>query len=163
MANDAPEKAPDKPQYLGHRERQRDKFLEQGPDALADYEIIELLLTLARPRIDCKPIAKALIQQFGNLPGVLAAHPGFSLVPVRTLAPALWGAQAGPAAESAVESSGQPPDPATAPAGPTTAPGAGPDPDVLDSLTGPDGRYLRLDPARHGTDGFFAAVLRRDT
>ena len=80
MADDAPQKASegnasDKPHYLGHRERLRDKFLEQGPDALADYEIIELLLTLARPRIDCKPIAKALIKQFGNLPGVMAAHP----------------------------------------------------------------------------------------
>ena len=76
MADDAPEKAPDgKPDHLGHRERLRDKFLAQGPDALADYEIIELLLTLARPRIDCKPIAKALIKQFGNLPGVMAAHP----------------------------------------------------------------------------------------
>ena len=79
MADDAPDKAPgekaDKPDYLGHRERLRDKFLEQGSDALADYEIIELLLTLARPRIDCKPIAKALIKQFGSLPGVMAAHP----------------------------------------------------------------------------------------
>ena len=39
------EDAPDKPHYLGHRERLRDKFLEQGPDALADYEIIELVRT----------------------------------------------------------------------------------------------------------------------
>jgi DNA repair protein RadC len=73
---DSSEKAgSDKPHYLGHRERLREKFIEQGPDALADYEIIELLLTLARPRIDCKPIAKALLQQFGSLPGVMAAHP----------------------------------------------------------------------------------------
>ncbi len=91
----------------------------------------------------------------GVIERVLAAHPGFSLVPVRTLAPALWGASAEPAAGSP----GQPP----APAGPTTAPGPGPDADALDALSGPDGRYLRLDPARHGTDGFFAAVLRRDT
>jgi len=80
VADDAPEeasegKAPDKPHYLGHRERLRDKFLEQGPDALADYEIIELLLTLARPRIDCKPIAKALLKQFGTLPALMAANP----------------------------------------------------------------------------------------
>ncbi len=80
MAADAPDKAvekaaPDRPDYLGHRERLREKFLEQGPDALADYEIIELLLTLARPRIDCKPIAKALLRQFGSLPAVMAAHP----------------------------------------------------------------------------------------
>jgi DNA repair protein RadC len=69
------EDAPDKPHYLGHRERLRDKFLEQGPDSLADYEITELLLTLARPRIDCKPIAKALLAKFGSLPGVMAADP----------------------------------------------------------------------------------------
>jgi DNA repair protein RadC len=76
VAEDSSEKAePDKPHYLGHRERLREKFLEQGPDALADYEIIELLLTLARPRIDCKPIAKALLKQFGNLPTLMAANP----------------------------------------------------------------------------------------
>ena len=76
MAEDAPQKdAPDKPHFLGHRERLREKFLEQGPDALADYEIIELLLTLARPRIDCKPIAKALLKQFGALPALMAANP----------------------------------------------------------------------------------------
>jgi DNA repair protein RadC len=76
VAEDAPDKeAPDKPHYLGHRERLREKFLEQGPDALADYEIIELLLTLARPRIDCKPIAKALLKRFGSLPALMAARP----------------------------------------------------------------------------------------
>lgn len=76
MADDAPDKeASGKPHYLGHRERLREKFLEQGPDALADYEIVELLLTLARPRIDCKPLAKALLKRFGSLPGVMAANP----------------------------------------------------------------------------------------
>jgi DNA repair protein RadC len=76
VVEDAPQKdAPDKPHFLGHRERLREKFLEQGPDALADYEIIELLLTLARPRIDCKPIAKALLKQFGTLPALMAANP----------------------------------------------------------------------------------------
>lgn len=75
MDEDAPDKpAPEKPHYLGHRERLREKFLEQGPDALADYEIIELLLTLARPRIDCKPIAKALLKRFGSLPALMAAN-----------------------------------------------------------------------------------------
>ena len=71
---DAPEKeATAKPHFLGHRERLREKFLAQGPDALADYEIIELLLTLARPRIDCKPISKALLKRFGSLPALMAA------------------------------------------------------------------------------------------
>jgi DNA repair protein RadC len=80
VAEDAPDKsapgkeATDKPHYLGHRERLREKFLEQGPDSLADYEIVELLLTLARPRIDCKPIAKALLKRFGSLPALMAAN-----------------------------------------------------------------------------------------
>ncbi len=69
------EQEPEKPHYLGHRERLREKFLEQGPDALADYEIVELLLTLARPRVDCKPIAKALLKRFGTLPALMAANP----------------------------------------------------------------------------------------
>jgi 16S rRNA (cytosine967-C5)-methyltransferase len=87
----------------------------------------------------------------GVVERVLAAHPGFSLVPVSTLAPALWGAPAEPAAPAtAAEIAGPAPEPR-------------PDLAALDALTGPDGRYLRLDPARHGTDGFFAAVLRRDT
>jgi len=36
---------PDKPHYLGHRQRLREKLLEKGPDSLADYELLELLLS----------------------------------------------------------------------------------------------------------------------
>ncbi len=57
----------------GHRARLRDRLLEQGPDALLDHEIIEFLLTLAIPRRDTKPLAKALLQQFGGLSSVLTA------------------------------------------------------------------------------------------
>lgn len=74
----------------------------------------------------------------GVVERVLAAHPGFSLVPVAERAIALWG-------ESLPERSA---------------------PEVLtETLTDPSGRYLLLHPARHdgtGPDGFFAAVLRRD-
>lgn len=63
------------PHYHGHRDRLRDRFTEAGADALADYEILELLLFSAIPRADTKPIAKALLDRFGNLPGVLAAPP----------------------------------------------------------------------------------------
>ncbi|MBB4612240.1 DNA repair protein RadC [Novosphingobium taihuense] len=46
-----------------------------GDDALADHEVIEYLLMVARPRIDTKPIARSLIQRFGSLAGVLNADP----------------------------------------------------------------------------------------
>jgi DNA repair protein RadC len=62
------------PHYFGHRQRLRDRFLKAGFDGLADYEVVELLLTLAIPRSDVKQPAKALIQQFGNLRGILDAR-----------------------------------------------------------------------------------------
>lgn len=61
------------PHYLGHRRRLRDRFLKAGVDGLADYEIVELLLTLAIPRSDVKQPAKSLIANFGNLRGILDA------------------------------------------------------------------------------------------
>ena len=61
--------------YHGHRQRLRERFLEAGPDALADYELLELLLFRSIPRRDVKPLAKALLTRFGSLAGVLAASP----------------------------------------------------------------------------------------
>jgi DNA repair protein RadC len=61
------------PHYLGHRQRLRDRFAKSGLDGFADYEVIELLLTLAIPRSDVKQPAKALIARFGNLRGILDA------------------------------------------------------------------------------------------
>ncbi|PJB72210.1 MAG: hypothetical protein CO093_03540 [Alphaproteobacteria bacterium CG_4_9_14_3_um_filter_47_13] len=60
-----------KPHYHGHRDRLRERFLQSGADALADYEMLELLLFMAIPRRDIKPLAKELIARFGNLSGVL--------------------------------------------------------------------------------------------
>ena len=57
----------------GHRQRLRDKFIEQGIDAFSDSEIIELLLTFGTPRSDCKEAARAALEQFGSLPAVLDA------------------------------------------------------------------------------------------
>lgn len=57
----------------GHRKRLRDKFLKRGLEALHDYEIIELLLTLGTPRKDCKQQAKEAIKKFKGLRGVLEA------------------------------------------------------------------------------------------
>lgn len=61
--------------YHGHRERLRQRFLEIAPDALADYELLELLLFFSVYRRDTKPLAKSLIERFGGLGGVLAAEP----------------------------------------------------------------------------------------
>lgn len=67
------EKDPPSPDYLGHRDRLRGRFLESGPGALADYEMLELLLFQAIPRRDTKPVAKALIDRFGSYAAVLRA------------------------------------------------------------------------------------------
>jgi DNA repair protein RadC len=55
-----------KPHYLGHRERLRKRFRDAGPDALPDYEMIELVLFRAVPRRDTKPLAKAILARFGT-------------------------------------------------------------------------------------------------
>lgn len=65
----------DKPSYLGHRERIRAKFAASGLAPLADHEVLELLLTYAIARRDTKPLAWALIKQFGSLGEVLDADP----------------------------------------------------------------------------------------
>lgn len=61
---------------LGHRQRLREKFeLVDSPDAMPDYELLELLLTYAIPRRDVKPLAKELIARFHSFPGVMDASP----------------------------------------------------------------------------------------
>lgn len=57
----------------GHRGRMRARLLQRGPDGLADYEILEMLLFLGIPRRDTRPLAKATINRFGSLPAVLDA------------------------------------------------------------------------------------------
>ena len=64
-----------RPSADGHRGRLREKFLSTGLNGFHDYEVIELLLTLATPRKDCKPSAKAALQRFGSLAAVLEASP----------------------------------------------------------------------------------------
>lgn len=72
---DAPKKKParKKPHYHGHRERLRARFVEGGREALADYEVLELLLFRSIPRRDTKQLAKDLIAHFGSLAEVLTA------------------------------------------------------------------------------------------
>ena len=61
--------------YHGHRDRLRERYRESGDTALADYEILELLLFRLIPRRDTKPVAKALLDRFGTLSGVFGATP----------------------------------------------------------------------------------------
>jgi DNA repair protein RadC len=63
------------PHYLGHRERLRERFRKGGADALADYELLELILFRALPRRDVKPLAKSLISRFGSFAEVISARP----------------------------------------------------------------------------------------
>jgi DNA repair protein RadC len=61
------------PHFHGHRERLKSRFREAGPESLADYELLELILFQAVPRRDTKPLAKALLTRFGTFSEVLAA------------------------------------------------------------------------------------------
>jgi DNA repair protein RadC len=61
--------------YHGHRARLRERLLQAGSEAVADYELIELVLFRAIPRRDVKPLAKALIARFGSFAEAIAAEP----------------------------------------------------------------------------------------
>jgi len=61
------------PHYHGHRERLRARFRDAGPDALSDYELLELVLFRAIPQRDVKPLAKELIATFGSFAEVVGA------------------------------------------------------------------------------------------
>lgn len=66
-------KASDLHRGNGHRKRLRRKFLENGLSGFHDYEVIEILLSIATPRKDCKQSAKTAIKKFKTLQGVLEA------------------------------------------------------------------------------------------
>lgn len=57
----------------GHRARLRQRLLGQGPEALLDHELVEYLLALVTPRRDTKPMARALLAEFGGLGPLFAA------------------------------------------------------------------------------------------
>ena len=61
------------PHYHGHRERLRERFFAAGPDALSDYELLEMALFAAVPRRDTKPLAKTLLKKFGSFAEVVHA------------------------------------------------------------------------------------------
>lgn len=57
----------------GHRKRQKDQLVRSTLGSLDDYIILELLLFNSIPRVDVKPIAKALLKEFGSLDKVINA------------------------------------------------------------------------------------------
>jgi DNA repair protein RadC len=65
--------ADEAPHYLGHRRRLRARFLDAGAAALADYELLELVLFRAIPRRDLKPLTKMLLARFGSFAEVISA------------------------------------------------------------------------------------------
>ena len=67
-----PDPVPD-PGPEGHRARLRQRLLQAGPTALADHEMLEMLLFLALPRRDTKPVARALLARFGSFAATIAA------------------------------------------------------------------------------------------
>lgn len=65
--------ASDSARHKGHRERLRQRFQTAGAAALADYELLELVLFRLIPRRDTKPVAKALLEKFGSISAIMGA------------------------------------------------------------------------------------------
>ena len=71
-----PEAPAERPAYApAHRERLRHRFMSAGHTALADYELLELVLFRAIARADVKPLAKRLMTTFGDFNHVISAPP----------------------------------------------------------------------------------------
>jgi DNA repair protein RadC len=64
-----------RPHFHGHRQRLRARLREAGAQALADYELLELVLFRAFSQKDVKPLAKELIAKFGSFAEVISAPP----------------------------------------------------------------------------------------
>jgi DNA repair protein RadC len=75
LSAEAPPEALAPPGHLGHRARLRQRLLAAGPEALQDYELLEMVLFLALPRCDTKPISRALLARFGSFANAVAAPP----------------------------------------------------------------------------------------
>lgn len=59
----------------GHRQRLKNRFLEEGLEHFDDHQVLELLLFYCIPRQDTNPIAHALLDHFGSLSQVMEAPP----------------------------------------------------------------------------------------
>lgn len=73
MTQTQPADTDEPPHYLGHRQRLRQRFLEGGSAALADYELLEMLLFSAKARGDVKPLAKTVLKTFGSFARTITA------------------------------------------------------------------------------------------
>ena len=77
LLDEATEAAPvsgKQPSYIkDHRQRLRARFIAGGPTAMPDYELLELVLFRAIPRRDVKPLARALMDRFGDFNRVISA------------------------------------------------------------------------------------------
>jgi DNA repair protein RadC len=73
MSEDGAGAAAEKPHWLGHRDRLRQRFLHAGVEGLSDYELLEMVLYRAKSRGDVKPLAKAILRKFGGFAPALAA------------------------------------------------------------------------------------------
>lgn len=77
------------PSYIAdHRARLRERFMDGGAAALPDYEMLELVLFRAIPRKDVKPLARRLIDTFGDFNRVLSA-PAARLLAIDGVGPAV--------------------------------------------------------------------------
>lgn len=61
--------------HEGHRQRLRDRFLQEGLEGFQPHEVLELLLCYAIPQKNVNPLAHALLSHFGSLHGVFDATP----------------------------------------------------------------------------------------
>jgi DNA repair protein RadC len=73
LLDDLPDRPPSPLSAEGHRQRLRTRLLTAGPDSVADHELLEMVLFLALPRRDTKPIARALLNRFGSFANAIAA------------------------------------------------------------------------------------------
>jgi len=61
------------PDFMGHRERLKERFVRHGVGGMPDVQVLELLLSYAIPRKDVRPTAEELLRRFGGLKQVLDA------------------------------------------------------------------------------------------
>ena len=57
----------------GHRDRLKQRFLEEGLDHFSEVQVLEILLFYCIPRQDTNPLAHRLLEHFGSLSQVLEA------------------------------------------------------------------------------------------
>ena len=61
--------------HSGHRQRLKDRFLQEGLDGFNELNALELLLFYCIPQKDTNPLAHRLLDRFGSFHGVLDASP----------------------------------------------------------------------------------------